>query len=90
MTDEDQLRAAMIEMIMCRFELDLAELSDRFNEPITALRERTQALRDRLGEFVETRGDVIRITESARLIARIAAQELDGYVMPEGRHSRAM
>ena len=90
MSDEDQLRAAMIEMIMCRFELDLDELSEEFGEPIAALRERINSLRERLGEFVEMRGNVIRITESARLVARIAAQELDGYVMPEGRHSRAL
>ncbi len=90
MSREDDLRSAMIEMLMCRFELDFAGLAERFAEPVPALRARSASLIDQFGAFIEDRGDSLRLTESARLIARLAAQHLDAYAMPEGRHSRAL
>ena len=90
MTAEDLLRADMIEQIMCGFALDLPALAARHGVSLASLRERTASLRDRFADCIAVQGDVIRITESPRLIARLVAQEVDAYHMPEGRHSRAM
>lgn len=90
MTAEDSLRADMIERLMCRFALDLPDMAQKHAVPVAGLMDRTAALRTRFADQIEVRDGCIRITESPRLIARLAAQELDGYQMIEGRHSRAM
>ncbi len=90
MSAEDLLRADMIEDLMCRFELDLAALSERHGVSIAGLMERTTSLRERFAAEIEVTADRIRITKSARLIARLVAQELDTFYAPEGRHSRAV
>jgi len=90
MSNEDQLRAKMIEDLMCRFEIDLNEISSQFGVPVAALVDRVQAIPAKYAGLVELSGNVLRITQSARLIARLVAQELDTFLMPEGRHSRAL
>ena len=90
MTAEDQLRADMIEDLMCDFTLDLPALAKAHNVSLASLVERTEGMRARFGEHVEMKDNVIRITEASRLIARLVAAELDTFQMPEGRHSRAM
>jgi oxygen-independent coproporphyrinogen-3 oxidase len=87
---DDLLRADMIERLMCRFELDLRELSDRHGVSMTRLLRITQSLRHRFQGWTETGGETIRLHRSPRLIARLAALEVDAYAMPEGRHSRAL
>jgi oxygen-independent coproporphyrinogen III oxidase len=87
---EDRLRADMIERLMCSFALDLTEIAAIHGTTLGALWDRTGALRTRFADQIEIAGNVIRLTETSRLIARLAAQELDTYHMPEGRHSRAM
>lgn len=90
MSAEDNLRADMIEDLMCRFELDLNALSDRHGVGMAGLMERTERLRSRFSAELEVGDGRIRLTEASRLIARLAAQELDAYFAPEGRHSRAL
>ncbi|PWG18426.1 oxygen-independent coproporphyrinogen III oxidase [Salibaculum griseiflavum] len=90
MSPEDLLRSDMIEMLMCRFELDLDELSARHGIPVVELRERVLHIPRDFPDHVEERGNRIRLTENARLVARLVAAELDQYAMPEGRHSRAL
>jgi oxygen-independent coproporphyrinogen III oxidase len=90
LTDDDKLRAEMIEQLMCRFEIDMPMLSEKHGVGIPRLREMTAGLRERFPAHLSCSGDVIRLTDSSRLIARIAAQSLDVYAIPEGRHSRAL
>lgn len=90
MSPDDALRADMIERLMCRFELDLRDLSRRHGVPLAELRGITAPLRLSFGDWTRTEGEVLRLARSPRLIARLAALELDAYAMPEGRHSRAM
>lgn len=90
MSADDCLRADMIERLMCRFELDLPELATRHGVPVAHLRELTAGLRDRFAAHMTDQNDLIRLTENSRLIARLAAQCVDAYVVPEGRHSRAL
>jgi oxygen-independent coproporphyrinogen III oxidase len=90
MTADDRLRADMIERLMCRFELDLAEIARVHETSVDALLAITAGLRDHFSEYLVSQGNVIRLTDASRLIARLAAQFLDTYHMPEGRHSRAL
>jgi oxygen-independent coproporphyrinogen-3 oxidase len=91
MSAEDNLRAEMIEQIMCRFEIDLPALAARHGVSLASLRERTAQMRHRFADHLTETRDVIRITESSRLIARLVAVEVDAYHAPaEGRHSRAL
>lgn len=90
MTREDRLRAAMIEQIMCRLELDLGALADEFAEPVAALWDRVEGLRGKFSGHLRVLGNRLILTEDARLVARLVAQELDQFAMPEGRHSRAL
>jgi oxygen-independent coproporphyrinogen-3 oxidase len=90
MTPEDRLRADMIEDLMCRFALDLPALSARHAVPLATLRAMTAGLRDRFAAHLSDSGDTIRLTDSSRLIARLAAHSLDACALPEGRHSRAL
>lgn len=90
MSDEDSLRSRMIEMLMCDFEIDLDALSQQFGLAIADLRERVRHIPQKFPDHVEVHGNRIRLTENARLVARLVASELDQYAMPEGRHSRAL
>jgi oxygen-independent coproporphyrinogen-3 oxidase len=90
MNADDELRADMIERLMCRFELDLPELAARHRVSILRLREMTAGMRDKFAANLSDSEDVIRLTDSSRLIARLAAQCIDAYSVPEGRHSRAL
>jgi oxygen-independent coproporphyrinogen-3 oxidase len=90
MTNEDRLRADMIERLMCRFELDLAEIAGLHGTTTEALHRMTAGLVARFSDHLAIEGDMIRLGPSSRLIARLAAQALDAYQMPEGRHSRAL
>ncbi|TNC64507.1 oxygen-independent coproporphyrinogen III oxidase [Rubellimicrobium roseum] len=87
---DDRLRADMIERLMCRFELDLNELSAAHGVPLADLLRVTARLRSRFADWIEMRDATIRLVRSPRLIARLVAQEVDAYAMPEGRHSRAL
>lgn len=90
MNDEDRLRSTMIEHLMCRFELDFEALADQFDLGTEDIKFRVAGVADRFDDYVEIKGNRLRITQSARLIARLVASELDTFKMPEGRHSRAL
>ncbi|RYG92688.1 oxygen-independent coproporphyrinogen III oxidase [Loktanella sp. IMCC34160] len=90
MSDDDRLRSAMIERLMCDFGLDIEALAKQFGLPEAALFDMTDTMRQRFADQLVVEGHKIRLTDHARLIARLAAQEIDAYAMPEGRHSRAL
>lgn len=94
LSPEDRLRADMIESLLCRFALDLRALSARHGVSLTDLLRLTQSLRLRFADLIEADGEpggeTIRLARSPRLVARLAAQTLDAYTLPEGRHSRAL
>jgi oxygen-independent coproporphyrinogen-3 oxidase len=90
MTADDQLRADMIEGLMCQFSIDLDQLSKKHGVPVSQLMAMTEGMRERFRDQIRVEGHRISLDEDARLIARLAAQEVDAYSMPEGRHSRAL
>mgnify|MGYP001255520308 CR=1 FL=1 len=89
MSGEDLLRARAIEMIMCGFCLDLAELRATFGPDADRLRPEMLALADRFGDFVSLRGDRLEIRPEGRALTRIAARAFDAHSPEEARYSQA-
>ncbi|NAZ36727.1 oxygen-independent coproporphyrinogen III oxidase [Rubellimicrobium sp. CFH 75288] len=87
---EDRLRADLIEQIMCRFAIDLPATAARHGLERDGLRLRLGPVLERLRGWAVLEDDRLRLVRSPRLVARLAAQALDTYAMPEGRHSRAL
>lgn len=90
LSPDDMLRAAMIERLMCDFALDCQAVADRFDLPVDEVFAMTESLRARFAEQITVTGHRIELSKFARFIARLAAQEIDAYHMPEGRHSKAL
>ncbi|MFA8386363.1 MAG: oxygen-independent coproporphyrinogen III oxidase [Pelagibaca sp.] len=89
MTARDQLHARAIELLMCTFMLDLAELSREFGPPAYQLRPYLQDMATRFAPFAVLEGQRISIAPEGRSLTRIIASVLDQHV-PEGvRYSRA-
>ncbi len=89
---DDQLRAWVIERLMCDFEVDLAAVSERFHaspdwtkEPLSRLEEM------RADGLVEVRGTRVRMSEAGRPFVRIAASFFDAHFgRSQARHSVAI
>lgn len=90
MSQDDTLRAAMIEELMCRFEISFDRLTRRTGATKAQVWGMTAELRDRFADHLEVTDRALKLTDGSRLIARMAAQTLDTFTMPEGRHSRAL
>ncbi|WP_108258955.1 oxygen-independent coproporphyrinogen III oxidase [Mangrovicoccus ximenensis] len=89
MSGEDLLRARAIEMIMCGFSLDLAELRAAFGPEADRLRPEMQALARRFGDFVSLSGDRLTILPEGRALTRIAAKAFDAHSPDGARYSQA-
>lgn len=90
-TGDDTLRARMIEMIMCDFEIDGGALQKQFG--VSSLR-LTSMFRNAHGAFpgmLETseNGKSLRIKPEGRPLTRMIARAFDGYEAPAGSHSIA-
>lgn len=88
---DDPLRAAIIEELLCYFEVDLASLAARFGaraEDLASEVEGLAPLRD--AGWVEIERGVIRIRRHRHEIARIVASVFDAYLEKAGRHSAAV
>ncbi len=90
LTADDRLRADLIEGLMCRFEIDLAAVAVAHGLTQAQLLPVLAGLRHRFGDWIEIRRGVLRLARAPRLIARLAAREIDAYAQAEGRHSRAV
>ena len=75
-SDEDRVRAAIIESLMCEFNVDLAEFGgrERFADEIESLDELVDA------GFLIVTGGRITLTESGRPFVRLAASAFDAYL----------
>lgn len=89
-TAEDLWRGRMIEMLMCDFRIDMAEIEARFGLPPARQRDLFTPLLERFGEALEITGHALEITSAGRPLARMIAQALDGYAAAEGSHSSAV
>lgn len=87
---DDNLRADMIERLMCQFQVNLPDVAQAHDQPMDRLRSMVQPILHDFADWVMFENDVLTMTQEASLIARLVAQRLDAYAMPEGRHSRAL
>jgi oxygen-independent coproporphyrinogen-3 oxidase len=92
LSDDDRMRAWVIERLMCDFSFSQAEMVARFGDraaPIINQAKRLAATGS-AGQF-ERRGDAFAVTESARPLVRLVASKFDAYLGKGGaRHSAAV
>jgi oxygen-independent coproporphyrinogen-3 oxidase len=90
-SDDDLLRARIIERLMCNFAVDLDEETDAAGAAIDFAPElsRLRALQD--DGVVEVEGHHVRITEDGKPFVRLAASAFDAYLAEgKARHSTAV
>lgn len=88
---EDLMRAAVIERLLCAFEVDLADVAARHGAEPGRLAEDVGRLAPlvRAG-WVEVNGSHVEIRRHRHEIARVVAAEFDAYLGHGGRHSTAV
>ncbi|TDL77741.1 oxygen-independent coproporphyrinogen III oxidase [Palleronia sediminis] len=89
MAGEDALRARAIELLMCDFRLDLADLRAEFGAPAMALAPLLPQIAARFGDLVTLEGECIAILPEGRSLTRIVASVFDDHVPDGVRYSRA-
>lgn len=88
---EDALRGAIIERLMCDFEVDLAKLCARFGGDPAALTATPALVQLAREGLVERRGTLVSVTAGARPLVRTVAAAFDAYLQEgEGRHAPAV
>jgi oxygen-independent coproporphyrinogen-3 oxidase len=91
LSDQDKLRAAVIERLMCYLAVDLAQVADE-----TGVEEDFAAELEKLAPLAEDgicriEGGRITVPEDCRALVRLVAAAFDTYLDPEAaRHSRAV
>lgn len=91
-TAEDRFRAEIIEHLMCRFEVDLAEVADRHGRAVESLSLSLTRLRPFVADGLLVRhGLRLKVTDEGRLLVRSICACFDAYFEPEAmRHSKAL
>lgn len=90
MDDEDRLRGAVIERLMCEFGFSRAAFCLRFGNAAQSIFAEADILVAQ-GEFLERNGDRYEIKAGMRLFARQAAAKFDTYLAKgTARHSAAV
>lgn len=89
MTDDDQLRARAIEMLMCDFRIDRAALRDAFGAEEAALTPIHRAVAQRFGDYVSVTNDAVTIAADGKPLMRMIAQAYDAYVDHGAIYSKA-
>ena len=89
MTRQDELRARVIEMIMCDFAVDLTELRATYGEMVADLDADIEKVMDRFGTVIQRHERGFQITEHARHVARLIARCFDTYDIASALYSRA-
>jgi len=88
----DRLRRAVIERLMCDFEVDLGELARAYGTNPAHFAADKAALHGMVADgLVEVAGDHVAVVEAGRPLVRVAAAAFDAYLgSGTGRHSRAV
>lgn len=92
LSDEDRLRGAAIEALMCQLNLDLEMLETRHGALARSLEPEMEALlAEEPAEWFSVHESGFRVTEAGRPFLRLIAARLDAYLpRGTGRHSTAM
>jgi oxygen-independent coproporphyrinogen III oxidase len=89
LTEEDRLRARAIEMLLCDFRLDFADLADRFGPASEGLRPAALDIARRFEGLVTLSPEALAIHRDGIPLARIIASGFDAHLAAGGRFSRA-
>lgn len=87
-SSDDLLRARAIEMIMCDYVLDIAELRSQFGDLVSSLEPDHAAVCARFGDVVKYDGNRLEIVSEGRLLARLVANLYDQSQIREGMYSK--
>lgn len=92
LTEEDRLRRAVIERLMCDLTVDAGALAVRFGEAPSFFDRELADMGDLIEDgVVRVEGRRVTLPESARPLMRIVAARFDTYLSSgTGRHSRAV
>jgi len=90
LTPTDQVRARVIEQIMCSFGLDLDSLRAEFGEVPASLMAEISSVVDRFAPYVEKTASGILIHKRGRSLTRMIAREFDAYELDRRGHSMAI
>ncbi|MDJ0629293.1 MAG: oxygen-independent coproporphyrinogen III oxidase [Rhodobacter sp.] len=89
-TEDDMLRAAVIEALLCDFRVDLSAAADRVGQPATRAVALADGLEAAFPGMVQARDGAVEIFDHARPLARIIARHFDAYEMSQAGHSHAV
>ena len=89
-TDEDRLRARLIESLMCDFRIDVAQILTDFPVAPSYLQETFQKAASSFGDLVRITPDAFEITDTARPLTRMIARTFDAYDLSKAGHSPAV
>jgi oxygen-independent coproporphyrinogen-3 oxidase len=82
MSSDDQLRAYVIERLMCDFAFSWFELAGRFGSAANAIRSDAREILERdIDDLVEQTGDQFRLTERGRPLVRNICAAFDAYLV---------
>jgi oxygen-independent coproporphyrinogen-3 oxidase len=83
---DDLLRSAIIERIMCDFEVSAEEFGAQAPQALALMRSAHQAF----DETLILQNDRLIIPVAARALTRLVARHFDSYMIEEGRHASAI
>ncbi len=89
-TDDDRLRARMIEALMCDFRIDAPQICAEFGKPAEKVSTLLSQTAKAFNGVLEHSADVLSIPPDARPLTRMIARSLDAYDMSKARHSAAI
>jgi oxygen-independent coproporphyrinogen-3 oxidase len=92
LTDDDRLRAEIIERIMCDFAADLGQICARHGSVAKTMLESSIRLQDLISDgVVKLDGTALSVTDDSRFLVRAVAAAFDAHLAGSGqRHSRAV
>lgn len=89
MTDDDQLRARAIEMLMCDFRIDRVALRADFDTAEATLAAIHDAVAARFSGYVTVTDEAVTITPDGKPLMRMIAQAYDAYADTGAVYSKA-
>ena len=89
-TGEDDMRARMIETLMCSFRIDRAEIVGAYGADPELVAALFAEAKERFGQFVTLTADGLEITQEGRPLTRMIARTFDAYEMAKTGHSSAI
>ncbi len=87
---DDQIRARIIELLLCDFRVDFAAVADEFGTNPAPLCAMADGLEAAMPGTTGLNGSILTIRPHAHIMARIIARHFDAYAMEASGHSPAV